>query len=150
MQVIARINEVKTSPRKVRIVADAIRNLPISEAEDALMVIEKRGAHDLSKALKSAVSNAVNNANLQKNNLVIKTIDVNEGQVLKRFHPSTRGRIHPYQKRTSNIRIVLEEKSVQPVQDKVVAPAVDDIKAIEAPKAGSKVEKVKVKKGEEK
>ena len=39
----------------------------------------------------------------------IKTIDVNEGSALKRFHPSTRGRVHPYKKRSTNIRIVLEE-----------------------------------------
>lgn len=140
MQLVTRINEVKTSPRKVRIVADAIRNLSVSEAEDALSVIEKRGARHLQKALKSAVSNAVNNSNLQKGNLIIKTLDVNEGMVIKRFHPSTRGRIHPYQKRSSNIRIVLEEK--------VATPVASEVKAIEAPKKAEKT--VKAKKGEEK
>ncbi len=147
MQLVTRINEVKTSPRKVRIVADAIRNLSVSEAEDALSVIEKRGAAHLQKALKSAVANAVNNSNLQKGNLIIKTLDVNEGVVIKRFHPSTRGRIHPYQKRSSNIRIVLEERVAS-------VPAVEAApKAIEAPSAKQspeKVEEKKVKKGEEK
>jgi large subunit ribosomal protein L22 len=111
MQVVTRINEIRTSTRKVRIVADSIRNLGVSEALDALSVIEKRGAHDLEKALKSAISNAVNNSKMEKGNLVIKTIDVNEGTALKRFHPSTRGRVHPYKKRSSNIRIVLEDKT---------------------------------------
>ncbi len=110
MQLITRINEVRTSTRKVRIVADSIRGLGVGEAQDALSVIDKRGAHDLEKALNSAIANAVNNARLEKNNLIIKTIDVNEGAFLKRFRPSTRGRVHPYKKRTSNIRIVLEEK----------------------------------------
>lgn len=110
MQVITRINEIRTSTRKIRLVADAIRNLSAQEALDALSVIEKRGAADLEKALKSAISNAVNNSMLDRNNLKIKTIDVNEGTALKRFHPSTRGRVHPYKKRSSNIRIVLEEK----------------------------------------
>lgn len=127
MQVVTRINEVKTSTRKVRIVADAVRGLSIAQAQDALSVIDKRGAHHLDKALKSAIANAVNNSKLEKNNLVIKTIDVNEGAFLKRFRPSTRGRVHPYKKRTSNIRIVLEDKSMPEV--KVEAK---DIKAIPA------------------
>lgn len=114
MQLVTRINTVRTSTRKVRIVADMIRGLSIDEAQDALSVIDKRGASDLDKALKSAVANAVNNAKLDKNSLMIKTIDVNEGSFLKRYRPSTRGRIHPYKKRSSNIRIVLEEKAVKP------------------------------------
>ncbi len=116
MQLVTRINEIKTSTRKVRLVADSIRGLSIDEAQDALSVIDKRGAHHLEKALNSAVANAVNNAKLDKSNLMIKTIDVNEGAFLKRFRPSTRGRIHPYKKRSSNIRIVLEEKVAAPIK----------------------------------
>jgi len=117
MQTITRINEVRTSTRKVRIVADEIRGLSVDEAQDALTVLNKRGATDLGNALKSAIANAVNNSKMEKNNLIIKTIDVNEGTFFKRFRPSTRGRIHPYKKRTSNIRIVLEEKITTPVKE---------------------------------
>jgi large subunit ribosomal protein L22 len=109
MQAIARTKEIRTSTRKVRLVADSIRNLSISEALDALSVIEKRGAYDLEKALRAAVANAVNNSKLEKNNLKIKSIDIGEGTSLKRFRPSTRGRIHRYKKRSSNIRITLDE-----------------------------------------
>lgn len=149
MQVITRINDVKTSTRKVRIVADSIRGLSLGEAQDALSVIDKRGAHDLEKALNSAVANAVNNANLQKSDLVIKTIDVNEGTFLKRFRPSTRGRVHPYKKRTSNIRIVLEDKTmpeakIEAKNDMSVRQAQEaTLKAIPA-----KTEKVDTKKTE--
>lgn len=121
MQTVTRINEIKISTRKVRLVADSIRGLSIGEAQDALSIIRKRGASDLNKALKSAVANAVNNSNLERNNLVIKAIDINEGTSLKRFHPSTRGRIHPYKKRTSGIRIVLEEKVVAQVVPQIEA-----------------------------
>jgi large subunit ribosomal protein L22 len=117
MQVVTRINEVRTSTRKVRIVADQIRGLSLDEARDVLSVVQKRGATDLDRALKSAIANAVNNSKLDKNSLIIKSIDVNEGTFFKRFRPSTRGRIHPYKKRTSNIRIVLEEKIVNPVEE---------------------------------
>lgn len=115
MQVVARIKEVRISTRKVRLVADAVRNLSVQEALDALSVIEKRGANDLEKVLKSAIANAVNNSKLDRANLKIVAIDVNEGTALKRFHPSTRGRVHPYKKRSSSIRIVLEDNSVPSV-----------------------------------
>lgn len=120
MQTITRANDIKTSTRKVRLVADAIRNLSVSEALDALSVINKKGAHDLEKVLKSAVANAVNNSKLEKANLKILNIDVNEGTALKRFRPSTRGRIHRYKKRSSNIRIVLSDTaSVLPSAENV-------------------------------
>ena len=109
MQVITRAKDIRISTRKVRLVADAIKNLSVSEALDVLSIIEKRGAYDLEKVLKSAIANAVNNSKQDSANLVIKSIDVNEGTSLKRFRPSTRGRVHKYKKRSSNIRIVLEE-----------------------------------------
>jgi large subunit ribosomal protein L22 len=140
MQVITRINEIKTSTRKVRLVADSIRGLSVSEAQDALSVIDKRGASHLDKALKSAIANAVNNSNLERNNLVIATIDVNEGAFLKRYRPSTRGRVHPYKKRTSNIRIVLEEKVAASTQ-----VSEKEVKEIPA-----KIEDTKTKKEEKK
>ena len=109
MNLISSTKETRVSTRKVRLVADAVRHLPIDQAIDALSVIPKRGAYGLEKALKSAVANAVNNGNMEKNNLRIKSIDVLEGSAIKRYHPSTRGRVHPYKKRSSNIRIELEE-----------------------------------------
>ncbi len=110
MEVIARSTSVRVSPRKVRLVAEQVRTLPVDEALKVLAVINKRGAFVLGKTLKSAIANATNNANLKRENLFIKTIDVNESVSFKRFHPSTRGRVHPYKKRGSNIRITLGEK----------------------------------------
>ncbi len=100
---------VPISPRKVRLVADAIRNMPIATALGALQVMRKRAAYPMTKILKSAIANAENNAKLDKNNLRIAQIEVGDGRALKRFHPSTRGRIHPYKKRTSHITIIIEE-----------------------------------------
>jgi large subunit ribosomal protein L22 len=110
MEVRAIAKSVRISPRKVRLVADAIRNLSIEEALQVLDAAEKRAALPLAKALKSAMANAVNNAKLEKDSLSIASIQIAEGQPLKRFHPSTRGRIHPYKKRSSHITIVLQEK----------------------------------------
>lgn len=111
MQLITRANDIRISTRKVRLVADAIKNLSVAQALDALSIIEKRGAKTLEKVLKSAIANAVNNSKLDSANLVIKSINVNEGPVMKRFDYASRGHIRRYTKRTSNIRIVLEEKT---------------------------------------
>lgn len=110
MEITAVSRSVRISPRKVRLVADAVSKMPIDKAITALAVIKKRGAVALAKTLKSALANAVNNAKLDKQNLIISNIDITEGPSLKRYHPSTRGRIHPYKKRSSHIRVVLKEK----------------------------------------
>lgn len=112
MEVRAVAKSVRVSPRKVRLVADAIRNLSIPEALHLLETTEKRAALPIAKVLKSAVANAVNNAKLEQQNLMIGSIQIAEAQALKRFHPSTRGRIHPYKKRGSHIMVVLKEKTV--------------------------------------
>lgn len=98
---------IKVSPRKVRLVADQIRDLSISGALTTLMVSRKRGAVSLKKALESAMANAVNNNNAKKDDLKIKTISVTEGIRYKRYHFAGRGRTRPYVKRTSHINVVL-------------------------------------------
>ena len=110
MKIIAKSTSVRVSPRKVRLVADSIRMMSAEDALKALTVINKRGGYVLEKVLSSAITNAVNNVNAKKELLFIKNIDITEGISFKRFHPSTRGRVHPYKKRGSNIVIVLEER----------------------------------------
>ncbi len=109
MQITAFSKSVQVAPRKMRLVADVIRKQELDNALSTLSILKKRGADILEKTLRSALANATNR-DLQKNNLFIKSIDVSEGPAYKRFHPSTRGRVHPYKKRTSHIRIILEEK----------------------------------------
>ncbi|MEK9178373.1 MAG: 50S ribosomal protein L22 [Patescibacteria group bacterium] len=108
MEVRAVLNNTRISPRKVRIVADLIREKSLEDALDVLTVMKKRGGAVLEKTLKSAIANATNNSNLVEESLKIKSITVTDGPFLKRFRPSTRGRVHPYKRRSSNIRIVLE------------------------------------------
>lgn len=101
-------NQIRISPRKVRIVADAIRSKKLSDALDILTVMRKRGGYVLEKTLKSAIANAKNNSDLVEESLRIKSITVSDGPFLKRFRPSTRGRVHPYKRRSTNIRVILE------------------------------------------
>lgn len=142
MQVRAVAKSVRMSPRKIRLVADAIRQLSIADAFQILEATQNRAAGPISKTLESAVANAVTNNNLDKQNLIIESIMVNEGQALKRFHPSSRGRVHPYKKRSSHITIVLKEKAVK----KVAVAKVDNKQA----KKDDKKETVFVKKTKDK
>lgn len=109
MQIAALSKSVRISPRKVRLVADAIKHLSAEKALETLALTPKRGATPLAKTIKSAMANAVHNGKIDRATLVIDHIDVTEGQVMKRFRPSTRGRIHPYKKRGTHIRVVLKE-----------------------------------------
>ncbi len=109
MEYFATAKNIKVSPRKVRLVADSIRKLSISQATTALLVSRKRGAVSLKKTLDSAVANAVNNKSAKKDELKIKTINVTEGIAYKRFHYAGRGRTRPYVKKTSHINVVLED-----------------------------------------
>ncbi len=101
---------IKVSPRKLRLLADAIRGLDFGQAVGTLSVLGKRAAQPLSKALHSAASNATAKG-MNMDNLFVKQIEIMEGPRLKRFHPSSRGRAHPYKKRQSHIKIILEEKN---------------------------------------
>lgn len=134
----ATVKAAKVSTRKVRLVADVIRNQSVEEALKTLTLTKKHGASILVKVLQSAVANAVVNNKMQASNLVIDQLIVNEGQFLKRFRASTRGRVHGYKKRTSHVTVVLKEKEVAKIAE---------------PKAEVKnetVEKVEVKKEENK
>lgn len=110
MEIKAESRTDRISPRKVMLVADVIRNKPVEQALQTLTLIRKRGAKVLYRVLKSAIGNAINNAKQKQDSLVIKSIEVTPGPFLKRYHASTRGRTHPYKKRSSHIKIILEEK----------------------------------------
>lgn len=138
MQYTATAKNVKVSPRKVRLVADSIRDLSISSALTALMVSKKRGSVSLKKALESAVANAVNNKSAKKDGLKIKTINITEGIMYKRYHFAGRGRTRPYTKRSSHINIILEDNTVMDIPQ-VVMPEIKD----ESKKAEVKTSKEK-------
>lgn len=109
MEFVAQSKSVRMAPRKVRLAAFLIKNKNAIEALNILAVAHKRAVKPMQKTLNSAIANAVNNAKANKGNLIVKSVEVSEGPFLKRFRPSTRGRVHPYKKRSSHIKIILEE-----------------------------------------
>lgn len=110
MEVVAEAKYIKMSPRKVRLVAGAVRKLAPDVALSRLALMPRRASGPVAQVLKSAIANATNNAKLASDQLAIKSITVGGGPALKRWRPISRGRTHPYKKRMSHIKIVLEEK----------------------------------------
>lgn len=87
-----------------------IRNLEPNEAVETLPFIKKRAAEPIRKVLLTAIANAKVKGVADESKLKIKEIQIDEGPRLKRGRPVSRGRWHPYQKKMSHIRIVLETK----------------------------------------
>ncbi len=109
-QYIARLRNVPTSPRKMRLVVDLVRGM---DAEQALHVLEhtqKEAAGRVYKLLRSAIANwEVKNegARIEDNQLYIKQIMVDSGRVLKRIQPAPQGRAHRILKRSNHVTLIL-------------------------------------------
>ena len=110
-QITAQLNYLRISPRKVRAVAELLKGLDVDLAQAQLKYLVKKPSRPLLKLLNSAASNAKNNLGLEKHHLYIKEIIVNEGMKLKRYKPKGFGLSMPIQKKTSHIKIVLDEIS---------------------------------------
>jgi large subunit ribosomal protein L22 len=110
MEVQAKAKWVRTSPRKVRLVAQGLRNLPVGEALTACQFMPRAAARDVAKVIRSAQANAENNFNLVRDDLVIKEIRVEAGPMLKRGQPRAMGRLFSIFKRTSHITAVVEDR----------------------------------------
>jgi large subunit ribosomal protein L22 len=110
MEARAKLSYLRISPRKVRLVADLVRNRSAEEALKTLRFTSKAASRPLKKLIESAVANAENNHGLDIDTLWVRDIQVNEGPTLKRFRPRAQGRAFPIMKRTSHISVVLEER----------------------------------------
>jgi large subunit ribosomal protein L22 len=112
----AKLRYLRISPRKVRLVTDLIKGLPVEEAERQLEFLTKRAARPVLKLLSSALANAQSNSKLAKENLYIDKVIVEGGPMLKRWQPRAMGRATPIRKRTSHITLILnvKEDSVAP------------------------------------
>lgn len=100
---------VRTTPRKVRLVADIVRGKKVGDALHVLSFTPKAGAKLVSKVIKSAVANAVQKKGIDVDTLFIKSILIDGGPSLKRIRPRPMGRANRVLKRTSHITVVLEE-----------------------------------------
>lgn len=110
MEVNAHARFIRMSPRKVRLVANFIKGASVSAAQRKLAFLRKDAVRPVLKLLRSAAANAAHNANLAEDRLYVKSITVDQGPTLKRFHPRAFGRAAPIRKRTSHVSIVLSDE----------------------------------------
>jgi large subunit ribosomal protein L22 len=100
---------IKMSSKKLRLVANLIRGLETNQALSQLKFINKKASEPIAKLLKSAVASAEHNYELDKNNLFVKEIRIDEGGMLKRWTPKAHGSATPIRKRISHINITIDE-----------------------------------------
>lgn len=105
------LRNLRTSPRKLNLVAASIRGMPAERALLALKYSKKRIAQDVRKALLSAVANAENNHDLDVDRLVVSEAHVGKALVMKRFHARARGRGARVEKPFSHLTIVVREQA---------------------------------------
>ncbi len=110
MEARATLRYARISSRKVKIVLDLIRNKPVGVAMGILKNTPKAASEYLEKLLASAIANAVNNHNMDVNELYVSECFASQGPTLKRVRPRAQGRAFRILKRTSHITLVLKEK----------------------------------------
>ncbi len=109
-QVRAQLSHLRIAPRKVKLVVDLVRGRGVQDAIDLLNFTQKSAARDISKLLRSAVSNADQKGGIDVDNLVVKSIWVNQGPIMRRSLARARGSASRINKKTSHIKVILEEK----------------------------------------
>ena len=112
IKVKARLNNLRTSPRKVNLVAMRLRGKSVEEALNILEFDLRKSSTSFSKLILSAKANAVNNFKLNEKRLIIDEILVSAGPTLKRWRPRAYGRASKIMKRTSKIIVVLREDEI--------------------------------------
>ena len=110
MEARAYLRNARISPRKVQIVLDLIRNKPVDIAMATLDLTPKAASPIVSKLVKSAQANGVNNFSMDGDNLYVAECFVTPGPIMKRIMPRAQGRAYRILKRTSHITVVLKEK----------------------------------------
>lgn len=108
-QQVAKLNYLHIAPRKVRLIASTLKGLSVQEAEAQLMMRTQRSSRQLLKLLRSAIANAQNNQKLNPDQLIISSIRVDQGPMLKRSLPRAMGRATPIHKKMSQVTLVLAE-----------------------------------------
>ena len=125
MEIKASLNHLRMSPRKVRLVIDLVRKMPVEKAIAQLKFSGKKAALPVVKLIESGIANASDLYSIDKSNLFIKEIRSDEGLTLKRWMPKAHGRATLIRKRGSHISLVLAEINESGKREKKSAPKVE-------------------------
>jgi large subunit ribosomal protein L22 len=149
MEAVAKLNNYPTSPRKMRLLADLIRGMEVEKALGILQFSPKHPAVPMYKLLKSAISNweqKNSDAKVEDAGLVVKTIMVDCGRVMKRMRPAPQGRGYRVRKRSNHVTLIVDSKGSGASKKAVVAKAAEPVAVAEkAPVAERKVAKPRTK-----
>ncbi len=148
MEAVAKLNNYPTSPRKMRLLADLIRGLEVEKALGILQFNPKHPAVPMFKLLKSAINNweqKNTDEKVEDAGLVVKTIMVDCGRVIKRMRPAPQGRGYRVRKRSNHVTIIVDSANHRsaPSLKKVVAkqevvPAIEDAEVVETTESAPK------------
>lgn len=119
MAVKVHLRHLRISPRKVRLVINLVRGMDAGLAESQLDFLPKRAALPVLKLLRSALAAADNDFKLEKKDLYISEIRVDEGPILKRYTSKAMGRSAPIHKKTSHITLILDKKPAVDTKDEM-------------------------------
>jgi large subunit ribosomal protein L22 len=137
MEAVAKLNNYPTSPRKMRLLADLIRGMEVDKALGVLQFNPKHPAVPLYKLLKSAINNweqKNTDAKVEDAGLIVKTIMVDGGRVIRRMRPAPQGRGYRIRKRSNHVTLVVDSKTVKPVKEKKVTTKKEEpVEAVAAP-----------------
>ena len=120
MEAIAKLKNVPTSPRKMRLIADLIRGKRVNSALNQLKFDSKYSSRRIEKLLLSAVTNwqeKNKESKIEESDLYIKEIYVDGGRMIKRLRTAPQGRAHRIRKRSNHVTIVLDSLNKQNNKD---------------------------------
>lgn len=109
----AKLNNVPTSPRKMRLVAGLIRGMEVNKALDVLRFSSKEASRGMEKLLRSAIANweqKNEGVRLEDTDLVVKEVSVDSGRMLKRLRPAPQGRAYRVRKRSNHVTLFVDSK----------------------------------------
>jgi len=109
MQAKAILRGVRLSPQKARLVVDVVRGKQVDAALAMLRNMPQKAALEVARTIKSAAANAENNLQMTPDDLIVKTIFVDEGRATKRMNPRARGRADTIKHRTSHITVIVDD-----------------------------------------
>jgi large subunit ribosomal protein L22 len=147
MEAVAKLNNYPTSPRKMRLLADLIRGMEVDKALGVLQFNPKHPAVPLYKLLKSAINNweqKNTDAKVEDAGLIVKTIMVDGGRVIRRMRPAPQGRGYRIRKRSNHVTLIVDSKTTKPVKaEKVTTKKEEPVEAVAV--AAPEVKKTRAK-----
>ena len=134
MEAAAKLNNYPTSPRKMRLLADLIRGMEVDKALGVLQFNPKHPAVPLFKLLKSAINNweqKNTDAKVEDADLIVKTIMVDGGRVIRRMRPAPQGRGYRIRKRSNHVTLIVDSKTVKTAKaEKVKTKKEEPVEAV--------------------